>query len=115
MNGYRQVPINFPVTTICGSMRFYPQMLETAQELSRQGYIVIMPFVTFKPDEQMGNETKQMLDRMHFAKIDMSDCIHVVTDNVVNYVGESTKNEIEHASRTGKTINMVACVIPNET
>lgn len=111
MNKYSQVPIYFPITTICGSMRFYSQMIETAQELSRAGYIVLMPFVTFKPEEQATNADKRMLDRMHFAKIDLSDCIHVVTDHIVNYVGESTKNEIEHASRTGKAINMVPCVV----
>lgn len=93
----------FDVVTVCGSMRFYKShMLDIAAELSRRGCIVLMPFVRFMPDEQVGNKTKEMLDRMHFAKIDMSDAIYVV--DVDGYIGDSTQNEIEYAADNGKRI-----------
>lgn len=95
----------FKVITICGSMRFYEGMLRLASEYTMRGIIVLMPFVYHNngvkaPDDEIG----AMLDRMHFVKIDMSSEITVVTNND-NYIGESTRNEIEYAARTGKTID----------
>ena len=46
--------------------------------------------------------TKEMLDDMHFRKIDMADEIYVI--NVDGYIGTSTRNEIEYAKRTGKVV-----------
>jgi hypothetical protein len=43
-----------------------------------------------------------MLDKMHKEKIKMSDAILVV--NVNNYIGNSTKSEIEFAKKLGKEI-----------
>ena len=43
-----------------------------------------------------------MLDDMHRRKIDLSDEIFVI--NVGNYIGESTRNEIEYAKLTNKKI-----------
>jgi len=48
---------------------------------------------------------KEMLDRMHLAKIDMADGIFVV--NVDGYIGESTRREIEYAKEHGKTIEFL--------
>jgi adenylylsulfate kinase-like enzyme len=95
----------FPITTICGSMRFYREMLELAKHLSREGYIVLMPFVTVL-DRDQKEPSKVMLDKMHFAKIDLSDSIHVVTQNPEEryYIGESTRNEINYARRCGKSV-----------
>lgn len=92
----------FPTVTLCGSMRFWDVMLEQAQAFSRQGWIVLAPFVAFTPDEQINNDQKEMLDRMHFAKIDISSAIFVI--NVDGYIGESTKREIEYAEKTGKQV-----------
>ena len=46
---------------------------------------------------------KEMLDDMHFRKIDIADEIFVL--NVGGYIGSSTRNEIEYAKRTGKPIS----------
>jgi hypothetical protein len=81
--------IKHRVITICGSMRFYTQMITIAEKLTVQGYIVLMPFVT-KDGVLDAN-----LDEMHLAKIDMSSCIFVV--NCYAHIGASTRNEILYA------------------
>ena len=46
-----------------------------------------------------------MLDDMHKRKIDMADEIFVI--NVGDYIGESTKSEIEYAWNHRKQINFL--------
>jgi hypothetical protein len=46
-----------------------------------------------------------MLDRMHLAKIDLADEIFVI--NVDNYIGDSTRNEIEYAKSKGKRVRFL--------
>jgi hypothetical protein len=91
----------YPVTTICGSMRFYDEMLRVAATLTADGYIVLMPFVNAHLEMSNG-EIKKMLDKMHKVKIDMSDSITVVGWRV--HLGDSTKDEIEYAKATEKDI-----------
>lgn len=88
----------FRVVTICGSMRFYSLMLEEAERLTSEGWIVLMPFVT---EEDPGK--KETLDAMHRSKIDRSGHVHIVFDET-RYMGESTTNELIYAARTGKEI-----------
>jgi len=91
---------NFPIITVCGSMRYYVRMLSAAEEFSRMGYIVLMPFVADfigDPGKDKDN-TGIMLDEMHMAKIDMSDFILVVGE----HRGESTTREIKYAEANGK-------------
>ena len=45
---------------------------------------------------------KHNLDKLHKKKIDMSDEIFVI--NVDNYIGESTKSEIEYAKMHNKVV-----------
>ena len=49
--------------------------------------------------------TKEMLDDMHRAKIDMADEILVI--NVDGYIGTSTQSEIEYARTKGKGIRFL--------
>lgn len=94
----------FPVVTICGSMRFYAQMIEAAEQMTTGGMIVLMPFVTYNDGIKIPGDTfAQMLDDMHKAKIDLSGEI-VVCTNFSGYVGESTASEIEYARRKGKAV-----------
>lgn len=86
--------IQFPITTICGSMRYFDQMLDLANDLTAKGWIVLMPFVAIiKPEDQENNPLKEMLDEMHFTKISMSTHIHVVGQ----HKGKSTTREINYA------------------
>ena len=50
-----------------------------------------------------GNGMKEMLDEIHKQKIDMSDEIFVI--NVGEYIGESTRSEIEYAKSKNKVVN----------
>lgn len=102
----------FPVVTICGSMRFRAEMEAAAQDLTRQGFIVLMPFVAIAPGEQPTDPTKKMLDEMHRAKIDLSDSIHVV--NPYGYIGDSTRGEIAYAKSLGKGISAIVPLHPDE-
>ena len=91
----------FPVVTVCGSMRYFDKMIEVANKLTAGGKIVLMPFVhVIPPEQQAGNPVKEMLDKMHFVKIDMSESIVVVG----MHIGESTTNEIAYATATGKSV-----------
>ena len=55
---------------------------------------------------------KEMLDKMHFQKIDMADEIFVI--NVGGYIGESTRREIAHATDKGKKVNYLEMPNSNE-
>lgn len=90
----------FGIATICGSMRYYEQMLILARELTGDGLIVLMPHVTSYVGVA-SDETKQMLDRMHFAKIAMSNAVYVVG----SHRGESTSREIEYAKNLSLSIH----------
>jgi hypothetical protein len=94
----------FPTVTICGSMRFFPRMLEVAAELTSAGRIVLMPHdasLTGIPDKT-ASEHGAMLDEMHRRKIDRSGSVYIV--NTGGYVGESTRGEIEYAAKLGLTV-----------
>jgi hypothetical protein len=82
----------FPVITICGSMRYFAEMLTHARLMTRQGYIVLMPFDGVYAGGMPGDSVKEMLDRMHLAKIDMSAEVHVIG----SHIGESTSAEIKY-------------------
>jgi hypothetical protein len=53
-------------------------------------------------DGDEATPVKQMLDRLHFAKIDLADEILVV--NVGGYIGTSTKREVAYAKAHGKGV-----------
>lgn len=100
------------VICLCGSTRF-PDAWDLANaHLTWAGYIVVSvgsfghvdrprgaQFMTAQPD---GEGLKGELDRLHFDKIEMADEILVI--NPGNYIGSSTKREIEHANRLGKPV-----------
>lgn len=100
----------YPIITICGSLRFYPIMLEAAQEWTRRGYIVLMPHVLV---EDQTSQLKAPLDDMHRNKIDMSASILVVTDRS-GYYGDSTAGEIAYAESTNKPIRHYEGDMPEE-
>ena len=102
----------YKVITLCGSTKFKDEFLKAQKDLSLKGNIVISvglfghsgdSEVWENMDEGTLTKTKEMLDDMHKRKIDMADEIFVI--NVNNYIGESTKSEIEYAIKTGKKVN----------
>lgn len=95
---------NYPVITLCGSMRFKDQFLEAQKRLTLAGNIVIsVGLFGHSGDNEVWTEgTKEMLDDMHKRKIDMADAIYVI--NVGGYIGSSTQSEIDYAYRNGKEV-----------
>ena len=94
----------FKVITLCGSTRFKDEFLEAQKRLTLEGNIVIsVGLFGHSGDEEVWTEgMKEMLDNMHKRKIDMADAIYVI--NVGGYIGESTRSEIEYATKHGKEI-----------
>lgn len=95
----------YKVITLCGSTRFKDAFLETQKRLTLEGNIVIsVGLFGHSGDEEVWMPgTKEMLDDMHRAKIDMADEIFVI--NVGGYIGSSTRSEIEYALNTGKKVH----------
>ena len=101
------------IVTICGSMRFFEQMLQVAADETAQGNIVLAPFSVVAPEHQ-GSAFKAMLDRLHREKIDMAERVIVVT-NQHGYVGTSTKNEMVYAAQAGKPWDVREFDLPEPT
>lgn len=91
------------VITVCGSLRFTKEIMEITEKMDLQGNCmlsIVYPTKANKADYT--DEEIIMLDKMHKERIRLSDAILVV--NVDNYIGISTKSEIEFAESLGKEI-----------
>lgn len=93
------------IITLCGSLRFEESFKKWNEVLTLAGHTVFT--VSVYPSDKgkkawYDDETKKALDLAHFRKIDASDAIFVIDDE--NYIGESTRREIEHAQALGKPI-----------
>lgn len=91
------------IITVCGSYKFKREMIEMAEKMTLLGNCVITPNDLVKPNK--GDYTEDeilMIDKMHKEKIKISDAILVI--NVNNYIGNSTKSEIEYAKNINKEI-----------
>lgn len=97
----------FKVITLCGSTRFKEHFLEVQKKLTLEGNIVISVgmFGHAGDEEALQYEVKAMLDRQHLAKIDLADEIFVI--NVDNYIGDSTRKEIEYVKAKGKHVGFL--------
>lgn len=96
---------NYKVVTLCGSTKFKDEFMKAQKDLTLKGYIVISVglFGHSGDDEVWTEGTKKMLDDMHKSKIDLADEIYVI--NVNDYIGESTKSEIQYAIDHNKKVN----------
>ncbi len=94
----------YKVITLCGSTKFKDDFLKEQKRLTLEGNIVISIglFGHSGDNEAMDIKTKEMLDDMHKRKIDMADEIFVINKN--NYIGNSTKSEIEYALKNNKVV-----------
>ncbi len=91
------------IITICGSLKFKNDMMKIAEKLELQGNCMITPIYPTNPDKDAYTEKEaDMLDKMHKEKIKLADAILVV--NIDNYIGNSTKKEIEYAKSLNKEI-----------
>lgn len=90
------------VITLCGSTRFKKEFEEVNKRLTLAGDVVLSVGVFGHSGDEITKEQKKRLDRVHRQKIDMSGAIYVINKN--GYIGQSTRDEIEYARRTGKRI-----------
>ena len=89
--------------TLCGSTKYKEEFINVNKWLTLQGNVVISCSIYGQTDgDPITEEDKIILDKVHFAKIDLSDEIFVI--NVNNYIGSSTRNEINYADSKGKKI-----------
>lgn len=91
------------IVTLCGSTKFKSSFEKTNLYLTLANKIVLQPGCFAHADNiEITDDQKIALDKLHFSKIDLSDCIMVINEN--NYIGSSTKNEIDYAKKTNKPI-----------
>lgn len=90
------------IITICGSLKFQQEMVIIAQKMTFLGHCVITPIFPILTNSKYTDEQIQKLKNAHLQKIDISDAILVV--NVNNYIGDSTRLEIEYAKQHHKQV-----------
>lgn len=70
---------------------------------TRAGHIVVMPgLFDTATGATLDQETKRIVDDLHYKRIDMADIIFVV--NPGGYLSDATKREIEYATTLGKQV-----------
>ena len=100
----RTAPDEYTVIALCGSMRFRDEFERLEADLALAGHVVLSP-TALDPFTELNAEKRARLGRIHLQKIAMSDEVLVV--NVGDYVGESTRREIEHARSHGIPVNFL--------
>ncbi len=92
------------IITVCGSLKFYKEMMEITEIMELQGNCMLVPIYNpNRPNKDTFTEEEAlMLDKMHKEKIKLADAILVV--NVDGYIGNSTRNEINYARSLNKEI-----------
>lgn len=73
-------------------------------ELTLAGHVVLSP-AALDPSRELDPEERARLGRIHLQKVAMADEVLVV--NVGDYVGESTRREIEHARSRGLAVRFL--------
>lgn len=92
------------VITVCGSLRFYKEMMIITEKMELEGNCMLVPiYNSERPHKDDFTEKEAlMLDKMHKERIKLADAILVV--DVDGYIGTSTKKEIEYAKSLNKEI-----------
>lgn len=101
------------IITVCGSLKFKDEIMKITEEMVLQGNCMLSIIYPTNPDKDAYTaEEKDILGRMHKERIKISDAILVV--NVDNYIGSSTKSEIEFAKNLNKEIIYYTDIINNK-
>ncbi len=100
------------IVCLCGSTRFHEVFEHENLLLTLQGVIVLSIGANMKDSllfaeltEQERNDLKRKLDELHKRKIDL--CDEVLVLNVGDYIGESTRDEIDYARAHGKKVRFL--------
>ena len=102
------------IITICGSIKFFDEMLEAKNRLEEIGHSALIPVkadgIDYWTEDNAGRvEAKKKFEFIseHLNKIDASDAILVVNitkGDIKNYVGANTFLEIGYAHHKKKKI-----------
>ncbi len=90
------------IITLCGSMKFKNEMIMISEKLSLKGYCVLAPIFLKEKKDAITDEQLLNLKNAHLKRIECANIILVM--NVNNYIGTSTKLEIQYAKKLGKKI-----------
>ena len=100
------------IITVCGSLRFIKEIMEITEKMALEGNCMLSITYPARPNKNdYTDEEILMLNKMHKERIKLSDAILVV--NIDNYIGNSTKNEIEFAKSLNKEIIYYTDLIMN--
>ena len=88
--------------TLCGSLKFKHEMMIVAEKMALEGNCILTPVYPVLENYERTDEQLMKLKEEHFKRIELSDAILVV--NINNYIGNSTKLEIDYAKKLGKEI-----------
>ena len=90
------------IITLCGSLKFQKEMMIIAKKMALEGNCILTPVYPIIENCERTDEQLKKLKKEHFKRIELSDAILVINKN--NYIGDSTKLEIEYAQKLGKKI-----------
>ena len=90
------------IITLCGSLKFQKEMMIIAEKMALEGNCILTPVYPIIENCERTDEQLKRLKNTHFKRIELSDAILVINKN--NYIGDSTKLEIEYAQKLGKEI-----------
>jgi translation elongation factor EF-Ts len=103
--------------TICGSIKFYDDMVKIQGQLEKKGHEVFMPVKAAGVDYWAEDNTSRVqakktleLINEHFFKIEKSDAILVVNitkGDIKNYIGANTFLELGFAHYLGRKIYLL--------
>ncbi len=103
------------VVCLCGSTRFMDEFFRTGWKETLRGRIVLSVGVVVRdgeagaqlPNDHLGEHfgVKDLLDELHFRKIDLADNILVL--NVGGYIGASTQREMAYAMATDTPVHFL--------
>ena len=80
--------------------------------MALDGYCVLTPVYPVLENIERNEEQLIKLKEAHFKRIELSDAILVV--NINNYIGDSTRAEIDYAKKLGKEIIYYTNLIENK-
>ena len=90
------------IITLCGSLKFQKEMMIIAEKMALEGNCILTPVYPIIENCERTDEQLKKLKKTHFKRIELSDAILVINKN--NYIGDSTKLEVEYAKKLGKEI-----------
>ena len=70
-------------------------MMKVAEKMALEGYCILTPVYPVAENMERTKEQLIKVKEAHFKRIELSDAILVI--NINNYIGDSTKLEIDYA------------------